>query len=109
MKQMQLQHKEPATDCKNTKRYYVGPVATEFVATKTGIWRTERPDVAIENCSFCGTCRKHCPTDVIIVEKDGDNRGVHFDWDYCKGCGICANVCPKKCIAMIPEAGACDL
>ncbi|MEG6615101.1 4Fe-4S binding protein [Peptococcaceae bacterium 1198_IL3148] len=24
-------------------------------------------------------------------------------WDYCKGCGICANVCPRKCIEMVDE------
>lgn len=106
---MQTQQRKPTTDCKNAKQYYVGPVATEFVATKTGIWRIERPDVVIEDCTFCGNCRKHCPCDVITVEKDGENRGVHFDWDYCKGCGVCANVCPKKCINMIPEGSVCDL
>jgi Pyruvate/2-oxoacid:ferredoxin oxidoreductase delta subunit len=25
------------------------------------------------------------------------------DYDYCKGCGVCANECPKKAIAMVPE------
>jgi Pyruvate/2-oxoacid:ferredoxin oxidoreductase delta subunit len=24
-------------------------------------------------------------------------------WDYCKGCGVCANECPKSAIAMVPE------
>ncbi|MCD6267417.1 MAG: 4Fe-4S binding protein, partial [Thermotogaceae bacterium] len=23
--------------------------------------------------------------------------------DYCKGCGLCANVCPAKAIEMKPE------
>jgi pyruvate ferredoxin oxidoreductase delta subunit len=23
--------------------------------------------------------------------------------DYCKGCGICANECPKKCIELVLE------
>ncbi|EEG49928.1 4Fe-4S binding domain protein [Blautia hydrogenotrophica DSM 10507] len=32
-------------------------------------------------------------------------EGVYFDWNYCKGCGICANECPKQCISMIPEGG----
>ena len=26
------------------------------------------------------------------------------DMDYCKGCGICAHECPKKCIEMVKEA-----
>lgn len=106
---MLAQQKKHTTDCKNSKKYYVGPVATEFVATNTGIWRIERPEVNIEDCVFCGTCQKHCPPNVISVEKADENRGVHFDWNYCKGCGICANVCPKKCIQMIPEGSVCKL
>jgi 2-oxoacid:acceptor oxidoreductase delta subunit (pyruvate/2-ketoisovalerate family) len=106
---MQKQQNRPSTDCAKTKKVYYGPVATEFAATNTGIWRIVRPDVRLENCIFCGTCCKHCPTDVVTVEKDGANRGVHFDWAYCKGCGICANVCPKQCIEMLPEEGVCKL
>ncbi|WP_425058755.1 4Fe-4S binding protein [Sporomusa carbonis] len=97
------------TNCGKTKKYLVGPVATEFVATKTGVWRVVRPDVNIDDCVFCGTCRKHCPADVVTVEKEDAKKGVYFDWDYCKGCGICANVCPKQCITMIPEEGVCKL
>jgi pyruvate ferredoxin oxidoreductase delta subunit len=26
-----------------------------------------------------------------------------FDLDYCKGCGICAEVCPADAIAMVAE------
>ncbi|MFN4245581.1 MAG: 4Fe-4S binding protein, partial [Brevinematia bacterium] len=26
-----------------------------------------------------------------------------FDYDYCKGCGICANVCPRNAIDMVSE------
>jgi len=26
-----------------------------------------------------------------------------FDYDYCKGCGICANECPTKAIEMVRE------
>jgi pyruvate ferredoxin oxidoreductase delta subunit len=25
------------------------------------------------------------------------------NYDYCKGCGICAEECPTKCIAMVEE------
>jgi Pyruvate/2-oxoacid:ferredoxin oxidoreductase delta subunit len=28
---------------------------------------------------------------------------VEIDYDYCKGCGICANECPAKAIAMVEE------
>lgn len=106
---MQKQQNKPATDCEKNKQYLMGPVATEFVATNTGVWRVVRPDVNVAECIFCGTCRKHCPTDVMTVVKDGADRGVHIDWNYCKGCGICENVCPKQCIKMIPEEGACKI
>jgi pyruvate ferredoxin oxidoreductase delta subunit len=26
-----------------------------------------------------------------------------FDLDHCKGCGICASVCPKDAIEMVEE------
>ncbi len=33
------------------------------------------------------------------------DASVAFDYNFCKGCGVCAEVCPKKCIAMVPEDG----
>ena len=100
---MQKEQNKPAMDCAKTKKYFVGPVATEFVAASTGVWRVERPDVKLADCIFCATCQKHCPADVITVEKAEPNRGVHIDWTYCKGCGICANSCPAKAITMKEE------
>jgi ferredoxin len=34
-----------------------------------------------------------------------------FDYDYCKGCGICSEICPSGSISMEPEAlhGVCAL
>jgi pyruvate ferredoxin oxidoreductase delta subunit len=37
----------------------------------------------------------------IWILKDGS--GIEFDYDHCKGCGICAAECPAKCIRMIGE------
>jgi Pyruvate/2-oxoacid:ferredoxin oxidoreductase delta subunit len=28
---------------------------------------------------------------------------VEIDYDYCKGCGVCANECPAKAITMVEE------
>jgi 2-oxoacid:acceptor oxidoreductase delta subunit (pyruvate/2-ketoisovalerate family) len=43
-----------------------------------------------------------CPEPAIIVK---DGKFVSFDYDYCKGCGICAKECPEKAgaIEMVPE------
>ena len=37
-----------------------------------------------------------------LVEKDG-KKMAEFDYDFCKGCGVCADICPKKDIEMVPE------
>lgn len=68
---------------------------------KTGDWRSERPIVNKEKCINCFTCFIFCPDSSILV-KDGKMAG--FDMEHCKGCGICANECPVKCIEMKPEA-----
>jgi len=68
-------------------------------AVKTGAWRIIKPVFDLGNCSACLTCWKFCP-DVSIEIVDGKPR---VNYDYCKGCGICANECPKKCIKMVRQ------
>jgi pyruvate ferredoxin oxidoreductase delta subunit len=41
-------------------------------------------------------CADLCPDSSISII---DKKAV-IDLMYCKGCGICANVCPKKAIVM---------
>ena len=41
-----------------------------------------------------------CPEAVIWRKKDDS---IDIDYDYCKGGGICANVCPVKAIKMVRE------
>jgi pyruvate ferredoxin oxidoreductase gamma subunit len=60
---------------------------------KTGAWRSMRPHWNAEKCNNCLNCWVFCP-DAAIIMKDGKVSGI--DLDYCKGCGICAQVCPKK-------------
>ncbi len=45
----------------------------------------------------CLLCWISCPEDCIII-KEGQIEGI--DFDYCKGCGICASVCPRGAITM---------
>jgi pyruvate ferredoxin oxidoreductase delta subunit len=35
--------------------------------------------------------------------KEGTDGYYHPDFDYCKGCGICANECPAHAIKMKAE------
>lgn len=69
-------------------------------AGKTGLWRTERPVIDQSKCLKCLMCWLYCPEAAVIR---GEDDSVEVDYEYCKGCGICANECPVKCIAMIPE------
>jgi pyruvate ferredoxin oxidoreductase delta subunit len=32
-----------------------------------------------------------------------DEKDIDIDYDYCKGCGICANECPVDAIKMVEE------
>lgn len=66
---------------------------------KTGSWRTQKPVLDPEKCSGCLTCWKFCPE--VAIEIVGDRPKVNYD--FCKGCGICANECTKKCIKMIRQ------
>ena len=70
------------------------------VDNKTGGWRSLRPMWIQEKCTQCIICWMHCPDD-SIPQKDG--KRLDFDYDYCKGCGICAQVCPFQAIEMKKE------
>ena len=63
-------------------------------------YRTFAPKFNHEQCIRCLFCFVYCPEGAIC--KDGEQLTV--DMDYCKGCGICAHECPKKCIEMVKEA-----
>jgi len=80
----------------------------------TGTWRTLRPIRDDEQCTQCLICWIVCPDSSISVN-DGKVNG--FDYDHCKGCGLCAQACPVnikkahsvtgemgKVIQMVPEA-----
>ncbi len=43
-------------------------------------------------------CHFYCPEGAIKVREDGF---IEVDLRYCKGCGICAEECPVKCIEMV--------
>ncbi|MCX6767526.1 MAG: 4Fe-4S binding protein [Candidatus Micrarchaeota archaeon] len=63
---------------------------------KTGSWRSQWPNVT-EKCTRCGTCEGFCPDHCMII----GSKKAEPDLDYCKGCGVCAQVCPFKAIEMV--------
>ncbi|MGB9660406.1 MAG: 4Fe-4S binding protein [Moorellaceae bacterium] len=69
---------------------------------KTGSWRTKRPIWNKDECSNCMTCWIYCPEMAIQVQ---DGKVVGIDTSLCKGCGICANECPKENAMTMAEGG----
>ncbi len=53
------------------------------------------------NCFECDNCYGVCPDNAVI--KLGPGNRFEFNYDYCKGCGICATECPCGAIKMVPE------
>ena len=54
------------------------------------------------NCFECDNCYGVCPDNAVI--KLGPGRRFEFNYDYCKGCGLCVSECPCGAIRMEPEA-----
>ena len=53
------------------------------------------------NCFECDNCYGVCPDNAVI--KLGPGNRFEFNYDYCKGCGICVSECPCGAIKMVPE------
>jgi len=53
------------------------------------------------NCFECDNCYGVCPDNSVI--KLGPGKRFQFNYDYCKGCGICVAECPCGAIKMVPE------
>jgi 2-oxoacid:acceptor oxidoreductase delta subunit (pyruvate/2-ketoisovalerate family) len=81
---------------KDVKGYQDLPPMTVTIESSlpihTGPWRAFRPVIDADKCNLC----------FCIEIKDMEEVPV-VNLDYCKGCGICANECPKKAIEMILE------
>ena len=53
------------------------------------------------NCFECDNCYGVCPDNAVI--KHGPGQRFSINYDYCKGCGLCATECPCGAIRMDPE------
>jgi 2-oxoacid:acceptor oxidoreductase delta subunit (pyruvate/2-ketoisovalerate family) len=56
--------------------------------------------MSCDNCFGCDNWYGACPDNAVIKTGPGT---YEIDYDYCKGCGICAAECPCGAIAMVPE------
>jgi len=80
-----------------------GPYADAGVLVETNAgWRSVRPVIADDKCVQCHKCWLICPDGAI----DQVEKNYTVDYDFCKGCGLCARECPTKAIIMMDEGGA---
>ena len=81
-----------------------GPLLSKAItakANKTGSWRVDaKPKFLRKDCIACKMCVLICPEACVTGE---DKNTFICDYEFCKGCGNCAAICPKKDIAMVKE------
>ena len=90
---------------------HVAPAVRVATFRETNLGYSE--EVALreaERCLSCGTCNRcdtcliFCP-DVAIWRSTNNNKMYYeVNYDYCKGCGICAEECPRRAICIEEEA-----
>lgn len=70
------------------------------VEYKTGSWKTFKPVWLKEKCIHCLQCWLICPDFSVLVKEE---KMTGFDYEHCKGCGLCAYICPVKGKAIVME------
>ena len=76
------------------------------LVSKNAGWRSVRPVLDEVACARCLLCYMQCPDGTIYKVADEDARGgirLAVDYDFCKGCGVCAKACRCGAISMVPE------
>ena len=68
-------------------------------------WRVFKPVYNRDTCIDCQNCWVFCP-DTAIISKD--KKMVGIDYEHCKGCGVCAEVCPTNPKSLIMFAETVD-
>lgn len=60
--------------------------------------------VNTERCKGCELCVVACPSKVLALSKQVNNKGYNYAYmaneDACVGCCACGYVCPDACITV---------
>jgi len=88
------------TEPKSVREYPMGSTCdSNHITSINSGWRTFKPVIDQDKCTKCLRCFLVCPDGVI--DKSGEK--LEIDYDFCKGCGVCAFECKLKAIDMIKE------
>ncbi len=73
--------------------------------TDTEAKREARRCFSCGTCLACDNCWTLCPDNAVLKTTERARDGSHyvFDYDYCKGCGLCAHECPCGYIRMVED------
>ena len=102
--QLNLTHFEPAERHRDHKPN--GRTAQTFDEVNLGLTGAEALAEA-KRCFNCGVCNEcelcliYCPD--VAIRRGTDGNRFEIDLDYCKGCGVCAEECPRGAISMTRE------
>lgn len=81
-----------------------------YLVAKNAGWRNMRPVLDAGKCTGCLQCYLYCPDGCIFrparqaTDATGAGVAVAIDYDFCKGCGVCVEVCRFGALAMVPES-----
>lgn len=79
-----------------------------YLVAKNAGWRNMRPVLNAEKCTGCLQCYLYCPDGCVFRSAhqvaDAADAAVAIDYDFCKGCGVCVEVCRFGAFAMVPES-----
>lgn len=62
-------------------------------------------EIDVEGCSGCGMCVLFCPTEALRynefdIPSDESKRYIEFNASECTQCGLCKDVCIRRCLSV---------
>ena len=54
------------------------------------------------SCTQCDSCLVYCPEGIITRAATGP-AAYAVDFDFCKGCGVCVEECPRESMTMVSQ------